>query len=485
MNLRGKKMRRIFWIVLLAGSLATELPAGRLTQQDYLAEVNLGNRAVAAAKAADAALGLAALEPRAMLSPMLDASVVYVDDQAEPTTPFSPSRATATTAEARISKQLNLIGTRLSVGFKESNNAIGFPSGSFISPDGAPFYSLTNGLTFGLSQPLLRDFGARGYQIQQRKANAASEGARLMNRYAAAGMLFEARAAYITLAGMRAVGLLLSESLERNQRILDWTRAKYSDNLVDKVDLLQVQAALKQVESGLNQTRAEEARAAEKFNVLRGLDPKSPVGELEFPEPPKALPEAVGERLDLQAAQKRVEGGDAAVDEVKERFMPDLSVFGSATTSGTDLPEKAGYPTNSIRSWDFDHPTYVVGVKLSSTLDLPLYKKVLEGAKLAAGQGRETLVEQKLKTESDWTALDGQWAALVEQIKLARALEEIQKDKAEREKKRYRDGRTTNFQVLRFEEDYNQARINSLRLKMQAGILAAQAEFYNGGKLKW
>jgi hypothetical protein len=39
--------------------------------------------------------------------------------------------------------------------------------------------------------------------------------------------------------------------------------------------------------------------------------------------------------------------------------------------------------------------------------------------------------------------------------------------------------------VLLSEQEYNQARINTLRLKTQAAVLKAQADLYNGGNLSW
>jgi outer membrane protein TolC len=68
---------------------------------------------------------------------------------------------------------------------------------------------------------------------------------------------------------------------------------------------------------------------------------------------------------------------------------------------------------------------------------------------------------------------------------LARELVELQREKAEREKIRYRDGRTTNFQVLRFEDDYNLSRIQVLQLGAQAIVLEAQARYYNGEDKPW
>ena len=215
---------------------------------------------------------------------------------------------------------------------------------------------------------------------------------------------------------------------------------------------------------------------------LLWLDPmplQEDVGQLALPPAPASLPEPKAKRLELQAALKNIEGQDALVDEVRGRYTPDLVLFGQATATGSDHGLMPGVSPDSGQTWNFDHPTYLVGAKLTTSLDWVLYQKVVNAAKLGAEQSRQDLAAKEKKSEQDWASLKGQWDALQEQLKIAQELEEIQKEKAEREKRRYFDGRTTNFQVLRFEEDYNQARIAGMRLRAQALALAAQARFYD------
>ena len=69
-------------------------------------------------------------------------------------------------------------------------------------------------------------------------------------------------------------------------------------------------------------------------------------------------------------------------------------------------------------------------------------------------------------------------ASIEDQLRICR-------EKAECEKTRYLDGRTTNFQVLRFEDDYNLSRVQILQLTAQANALEAQARFYNGDDQPW
>jgi outer membrane protein TolC len=467
----------------LAALAAQPLTADMLSRADYLAQVQRGNSSFRAEQATDTALQLAMLEPGTKLSPRLDANLNYLDDQSIQNSPLSYSRYSSTTWDAELSKQFDLTGTHLTLGYKGLDSSTAYPQGlvqlfgSFPGFDNPTLFD-SQGYYVSVQQPLWRDFGARAYEVAQAEADSNYGSARLMNRYGAAAALFQAESAYLQLAATRQIMQLLAESQERSKKILDLTHEKFNDNLVDKVDVLEADAALKQVELGLAETRRELRKNEEEFNTLRGLSPGAEVGEtLEDMQAPASMPARAGERLDIQAARKDALGKEAFAEEVKERYRPDLSIFGTATRSNGP-PSPAGLS-------NMDHPTYVVGLKFSTILDVGLYDKVVEGALRTVDLTKDDLRQKELKQDEDWENLRSQWEVVQDSLSLAGALEEVQKEKAEREKVRYQDGRTTNFQVLRFEEDFNQARINTLRLKTQAAILAAQAAFYNGGGITW
>ncbi len=465
-------------VALLLSSALTRAEGSSLSLEAYLAQVKEGNRGFKAQQGTDAALRLAALEPQAMLSPYLNGQINYYDDQAEQAISFQPQRTTVSGWDLGVSKQMGFSGTRLSLGYKAQNQALTLAP-FFPTPGGVePTYFNTQGVSVSLVQPLLKDFGAAGYWTAQQKVDATLGAARAMNQFGAAATLFEAQSAYVQVALTRDIMRLLEDSLARNQKLLEWTKAKLADNLADKVDVLQVLAAVKQAELGINQTREELKKSIERFNTLRGRASDQVVEELASLTPAQALPTRVGERLDSVAAALEAKGRDASVQEVKQRYMPQLDLIGSVAGTGGDRPN----PNETLPP---DHPTYMVALKLTTILDLPLYTKVLAAAKKAAETSQDDLAQKRLKEAQEWQSLRTQWDSVQENLKLAQELEAVQSEKAEREKRRYLDGRTTNFQVLRFEEDFNQARVNTLRLKVLAAILVAQAEFYNGGGIQW
>jgi outer membrane protein TolC len=471
-------------IILLFLTLASgPLSAEHLSEDDFLTQVRVGNHAFRAAEATDAALELGKLEPETMLSPRLDAQLSYLDDKSLQNSPFSSTDYSSTTWSAVLSKEIDGTGTQLSLGYQGQSDSTAYPSylaslfGSFGGFNN-PLYYYNIGYYVSIQQPLWKDFGARGYEAQQAFTNANMGSLQAMNRQEAASLLFQAQSTYLQLSADREIMVVLQDSLSRSQKILDLTQQKLQDNLVDKVDELEADAALKQVQLGIDDTTQRLHQDEAAFNALRGLSPDAEVQEdLDPVDLPSGLPAMSQERLDVQAARQDSNKDAAYAEQVRERYRPDLSLFGTATTSGqaSDFGDAA----------DPQHPTYLVGVKLDTILDVNLYNKVVEGADKSVNLSRDTIRQKELSQAQDWQSLKTEWETLQDSLQLAQALEDVQKEKAEREETRYENGQTTNFQVLRFQEDYDQARISTMRFKVQAAVLAAQANFYNGGGVTW
>lgn len=465
-------------LILALTVLSSMAQASTLSLEAYLEQVRQGNPQLHSLKAQDVAYSLAAREPETAYSPMLKAQAQLYDDKLEPAlAAFSPEQTKSTGYSVGLSKLFST-GTYVGLDYKEDATELIFPKGSFIGalPE-------TTGHQWGvtLNQSLWRNFNAAEVKAGIAQAQAGSLAARAGNRYAAQAALFQARSAYVQLETVRQVKALQEESLTRNAKILEWTKQKQADNLADKVDVLQVEAVVRQVALGLATSKQSEAEAEARFNALRGLSPSAEVGELEPLTSPPSLPAAKGDRADIEAARQALKGSDAYVDSIVQRFTPDISVF--AQLSGNDRDTDGAKAFGNM--FDGTHPQTTVGVKLTANLDRGLFNEVLKGAKEANGAGQASIDDKRLAYAQDWEQLKQQWDGIQTRLVLAQELEKLQGEKAEREKSRYRDGRTTNFQVLRFEDDYSLARIQILQLLANARAIEAQARFYNGDDQPW
>jgi outer membrane protein TolC len=464
-------------------ALALALAAGAahaepLSLPDYLEQVRHNNPQMRALKAQDVAYALAAKQPLTAYSPMLNGQIETLNDQTVPVlAAFSPAQTNSDSWNLGVSKFFST-GTNVNLAYEGDVTKLTFPPGGFVSDLPA-----TTGHQWDVtvSQSLWRNFNAAEVKASIAQASAGSEAARAANRYAAQALLFQARTAYVQLETARQVRSLQEESLTRNAKILDWTQQKEADNLADKVDVLQVQASMRLVSLGLSSSRQAEAEGSALFNRLRGVSATADVEELEPLSMPAGLPAPKGDRADIEAARQALKGSDAQVESIKQSFTPDVSVF--ATLGMNDRDTDGGTAFNG--SWSGSHPQSIIGLKVSANLDRGLMLDVLSGAKQATGAGQAQVDDKEAGLASDWQQLQKQWDGTQDRLALAQELEKLQGEKADREKVRYQDGRTTNFQVLRFEDDYALARIQILQLLAGARAIEAQARFYNGDDQAW
>lgn len=473
-----------FWfLTALAAGGSADSPAGTppLGLAVYLDQVKQGNSALVAARSNQQALNLAALEPETVFSPYLSADLNRLDNQAPNSNPlFMGSRTVSTRWSLELSKRWET-GTFTALGDKGDwtrtdypDSGIVIPGLGSITPSADPFYSPAPYLT--VSQSLWRDFGAAGSRATVAKIQAAAQSARQMSAFKIHQIIFNAKQAYIQLALARASVRIQQDSLARNRKILEWSERRAASNLGDLVDVLQTRAAVKQVELGLAQAEQDLSNAARQFNLLRGRENQAEAEPLEEITVLETGLERKADRADLQAAVWDSRGKQAAVEETTHKYLPDFSLYATASLNGRDTDAGQAFS----QSFTLEHPTTVVGVKFSTNLDLPLIGKALEGARLVSQAGDQDLRQKQIELEKDWSTLREQWDNARARLEIAGQLEKMQEEKAEREKTRFRNGRTTNYQVLRFEEDFAQAKLMKLRVLAECRLLAAQADWYNG-----
>jgi outer membrane protein TolC len=467
------------------GVEATGTSSSALISLDqYLGQVRSGNSGIQAARATIQALELSAQEAETVFSPLLNGEISHLDNRAQSPDPLFLGERTQDTAwNLGLSKRW-FTGTLTSLSYRSDLSKVDYPAFSglpgipsallaLITPSSDPYY--TSVPTLAISQPLLKDFMAAGPQATVEKVRTTAAAAQMMNRFKIQQTLFAAEQAYIQLALARTAVAIQEESLARNHKIQEWALRREAQNLADRVDTLQTEAAVRQVEINLAQAREDLQNVLRQFNTLRGQSEQLATESLAELGPPVPGLERKRDRLDVRAAEYDLQSRRAAETEVGERYLPDLSLYGTASLTGRDKNYAAAFSD----SLTLDHPVTTVGLKLSANLDLPIIQHALEGARLARESGENDIRQKRLDLDKDWAILLQHWQSVTERLRVATELQTLQKEKADREKVRFRNGRTTNFQMLRFEDDYAQAELLRLRLLGEAHLLMAQARLYN------
>jgi len=411
-------------------------------------------------------------------SPTLDVSYGHMDDQQEQLIPFNGDRTQADELKASLSNQLPW-GPKLSVGY--SFRHITVSNSPFIL---SPYYSVAP--TASISLPLFKDFLGAQTRAGADKVRFQFESAAQGAGFQAGGALFNAKVAYWNLALLRAEKGIRQDTLERSQKIWEWTKRRVARNLADPPDALQAEASVRVAELDLQMAEERERTARLDFNRLRGLEQDGVPEGLEGLEASLSsvrveIPAQVPDRQDLLSSERTAAGQKAAYDEAHQNIFPDITLMASWTggslDGGTSLtPGDLGIANSE--AFQNKNPVYQVGAKFSLPLDVFTASRVSEGYQANSESARLAYEDKRIEVAQQWKDLRDRLKDADKRLEMASQIETIQRKKADEERRRLELGRTTQFQLLSFENDYALARLRRLSLVLEKLSLLAQAQWW-------
>lgn len=304
---------------------------------------------------------------------------------------------------------------------------------------------------------------------QQNFADGFSSGAQANN------YLVAAEAAYWKLSGWNEVVRIQEQALKAAQNIYDYVARKQKMNLGERSDVIQAQALVESRTLELQVAKNEAQDALRIFNKLRNQEPYEAVENLESVNY-KALENLTvpavrpADRLDVKATEAQLASAKASSQVVLERNRPTLDVYGIYALNGRD-DELNEALTNAGKA---ERDAAFVGFKLNIPLNVSATADAKAGA-LKAQKAAELNHEYAMYAQNmDWTTLTRNLTDARDNLRLIGRIEEVQKNKLENERNRLRQGRTTTYQVLLFEQDYSQAAVT--RVKSATNILGLQSQ---------
>src|SRR6185369_11393244 len=218
--------------------------------------------------------------------------------------------------------------------------------------------------------------------------------------------LFNAKVAYWNLSLARAETAIRQDTLNRSQKIWEWTKRRVARNLADPPDALQAEASVRVAELDLQMAQERERTARLEFNRLRDVSSDEVTENLEGLEDSLALvkldlPGTLPERLDLQAISKTADSQKAAYDEASQNIFPDITLNASWRGNGLD---PAFNPANQS-AFGFDHPTYNLGAQFNLSLDVFTAQRVSERYQLNADSADLAYHDKKIQVAQQWKDL--------------------------------------------------------------------------------
>ena len=469
--------KTILLLTVLGLGTSASWAQSKLLLKDYLEQVKGKGSAFQASQAAVEGFEKQSHQQDLLYSPQLVASYNHLNDKSpQANNPFYPGQTLADSFGVSLTNKLPF-GPSISLGYAFNNINLNYPSSSAF-----PGFSFMNEYyqvspVASLSLPLFKDFGgsqtAAGVKMVQYQLESAAKNSAFQREQS----LFNAKVTYWKLALAREVEDIRKDTLERSQKIWEWTKRRVARNLADPPDALQAEASVRLAELDLQTAQENERSARLALNRFRNAADDAVPETLETVEDSLAgikvnIPSALPDRLDLQAVQKNAQQQKATFDQAYQNIYPDLTAMASWRGNGLD-PQFS--PANDM-AFQFNRPTWTLGAQLNVSLDVFTAQRTADGYERNYKSALLALKDKEIGVSQEWKDLNDHLTEVDKRLAMATQIEDIQKNKANEERRRLELGRTTQFQLLSFENDYSLARLNRLSLVLEKLTYLAQAQ---------
>lgn len=464
-------------------AVEVKAPSGpTLSMKEYFTQVGGNNPAYRAAKEAYEGAKKRVNESKLLYVPELNA--FYEDGMTEKvqTQPNFAGRRTDTTIYNISIMQNTPIGLKGTLSY---GNRFVDTQGTLSSVVPVPrYYEVTPSIE--LSQSLWRNGFGSETRSQEALYKAQSNLALYGERLKLEGVRIEAEKTYNRLFFAREALVARKDSYDVANKIYSWAKGRAANELGDDSDAIQARAAqeLRQLEVLKAEDEVREANRA--FNSLRGINSDEVTDDLEDPQPvlPTKFDYNAAVRSDeLRLAEANLKLAEAQGKLQRESLTPTLDVYGKYSLNGLD-PQTAGASGTSREAendaWNGDHPAYSIGIRFRAPLFWWLPVEVKRGYNQQIEAAGLRLKRESQEAERDQINLLARLQNTQKRYELARKLQLTQKDQLERERLRHRRGRTTLFQVLQFEEQYVNSRLNVIQYQNELLNQVNDLSLYRG-----
>jgi outer membrane protein TolC len=475
--IEGKEVNRFVLLICVTAlnSFFSVLSATEIQLEDYLSEVRAHHEGIKAAELNRDGLRQQAAEKWMLVLPSLTGQAKIVNDGKETGAPeFLGTKTESKFFSLGLAEQTP-IGTRARLAYELSTTSI-----EGVSPALVPLSSYSEGRpVLEVTQPLWRNFFGIETRAQFTAIEAKALAASYQESFRAKQLIAEAEVAYWRAYLAQNIIQLRSETKKRAAQLRQWAERRASLQLADRSDLLQADAALKNRELELQKAEDDAKEAFRTFNSFRGQTADSI--EESFP----ALSVDHLQNLTSQARTQTREDTKsyeqfsrltrANAQLAHERGQPTLEATASVVLNGRD----AKMSESMDRSFGTAHPTYIVNVSLNAPLNFWATHDLRAGAEKEQQAAELDFKRKVFEEEQEWAELQRKYAAAKSRLTLTHALEESQSRKVLHERDRLTKGRTTTFQVLLFEEDFNTAKLNRMLTENEILTLHARLKTFN------
>ncbi|MBP7843480.1 MAG: TolC family protein [Proteobacteria bacterium] len=336
--------------------------------------------------------------------------------------------------------------------------------------------------SFSLSQSLWKDFFGAQTRARHHREAAATRFEKGAIEIQALQFLSQAEAAYWQLLYQKNELKVRQESLDRADRLVKWTKNRVANGLSQSNDLLQAEALFTQRELQFITAQDEYQNAQLKLKDFMGAESGVPEvdvsGDLDLKRDQLVtiLSAEKNMRADAWLAQAEADLQKKVSDETTEGLRPDLVLEGAYSNLTTQDQR------SDIRGHLNDGKLPNKSVALKLTMDLDFFGRSAARRSARLNADAASLKAGRLKSESDRDIVESQrrYNELSRRVEAVKKLVAIQKKKYEKEQERLRNGRSTTFQVISFEQEVAEGEVLLYKLLSEQRKIEAATRAYVG-----
>ncbi len=473
-------------ILLLFLSLEGSVHA--LNLDEFLGEVIAKNRLIQSHEKSKEAAFFRRAANDVILAPVLSLYSVGLDDKKivllSPGTNMTWNNTWnygATLAQSfSTGTQMNVnFGATSSVGTLESltTRVRGFASDSAV-------------LGLSLSQSLWKNAFGRATRWRLDRESSAEKLARETYDLQTKQLLIEAEGVFWEVLYLREELKQRQESSARARKIESWVKARFSNGIGEKSDVLNAEGLTALRDLQLLQTNDAIAAARKKVNdLVEGNESwvQKIEGDLTKERPLEGLvtrlrdplwtgPSGKKIRLETRLSLLETKMKSLGVEEAKDAMKPDLVLTGGYATNAPDQSRGIGTAVEGVT--DTSRPTMNLGLRFIWLLDGDVRNAHQEAA-------RQDLLASQLKTDkqisdsdSIWLELQRKHDELSREILAAKKVAGVQKEKALAERDKLSRGRTVTSQAILAEQDAAESELTLTRLEIAQRKMESQAKMF-------
>lgn len=335
-------------------------------------------------------------------------------------------------------------------------------------------------LVYEFTVPLLKNFAGRGVRTQQEIIKFRNESNVQKETFEQRKILAASQATYWRLKTAQEIVATQDEIIAQGEKFLSWTQKRVRDKLSEDSDLKQALAIVELRRFDLQKEKIELLKAQQAFNSMREKNLNDPIDTLEDFPSDSILPKLPSEkealsRPDLLSLESQLASETLETELGAENSKMELNLIGSASTNGLSYDTDPNYG----KTLSGKYPAYTLGVRLSVPLDRDSVNDVQKAANLKRYGLNYAIKRNRYESIVGLSQLRLEYEQLSAQLSLVRTLVSAQESKLKSERERSRYGRSTTFQLLTFEQDYQQARQDLIRTQGQIWQLSGQAILYS------